>query len=75
MGETQELRIEQFLEENELPVVGLREGSFLRVEGSSILLKGSHACRVFRRGKLPLEFQPGSQLSGVLFGDRSADHE
>ena len=75
MGETQEQRIEQFLEENELPVVGLREGSFLRVEGRSILLKGSHAARIFRRGKPPLEVQPGSELWGVLFGNRSTHHE
>src|SRR5204862_6684498 len=32
MGETQEQRILQFLEENEAPVVGLREGGILRVE-------------------------------------------
>jgi len=68
MGETQEQRIEQFLEENGLPVVGLREGSFLRVEGSSILLKGSHAARIFQRGKPALEVQPGSELREVLSG-------
>src|SRR5258705_6350760 len=38
MGETQEERILQFLEENEDPVVGLREGSMLRVEDGSINL-------------------------------------
>ena len=31
MGETQEERITQFMEENDEPVVGLREGSMLRV--------------------------------------------
>ena len=36
MGETQEQRIVQFLEENEAPVVGLREGGILRVEGGSV---------------------------------------
>lgn len=32
MGGTHEERITQFLEENEAPVVGLREGSILRVQ-------------------------------------------
>src|ERR1700682_4967482 len=41
MGETQEQRILQFLEENETPVVGLREGGILRMESGSVTLKGS----------------------------------
>src|SRR6266404_7652381 len=32
MGETQEERIVQFLEENDVPVVGMREGAMVRVE-------------------------------------------
>jgi dipeptidase E len=71
MGETQEERIQQFLEENELPVVGLREGSFLRVESGSTVLKGKRAARVFRRGHSPLEVQPGSELRDLLSADRS----
>ena len=71
MGETQEQRIQQFLEENELPVVGLREGSFLRVEGGSTVLKGKPGARVFRRGHSPLEVQPGSELRGLLFPEGS----
>src|SRR6266853_1993952 len=51
MGETQEQRILQFLEENEAPVVGLREGGLLRVESESVTLKGSAGARIFRRGQ------------------------
>jgi dipeptidase E len=40
MGETQEERIVQFLEENEAPVVGLREGSILLVREGAVVLKG-----------------------------------
>jgi dipeptidase E len=62
MGETQEQRILQFLEENEEPVVGLRECSILRVEGDAVTLKGPHSARIFRRGTHPIEAPPGSDL-------------
>ena len=66
MGETQEERIQQFLEENDLPVVGLREGSMLRVDGDSIILKGPLTARLFRRTEEPVECPPGSDLSAYL---------
>src|SRR6266498_2383395 len=59
MGETQEERINQFLEENETPVVGLREGAMLRVEGGSGILRGVSGARIFRRGHSPVETEPG----------------
>ncbi len=66
MGETQEERINQFLEENDAPVAGIREGTMLRIEGNSILLKGITAARIFRRGHPPLEAQPGTELGNTL---------
>lgn len=66
MGETQEERILQFLEENPEPVVGLREGSFLRVQDGAVTLKGPHPARVFRRGLAPLEANTGTDLYGIL---------
>ena len=62
MGETQEERILQFLEENDAPVVGLREGSLLRVQDGEVRLQGPHAARVFRRGENPVEAAPGANL-------------
>lgn len=62
MGETREQRLVQFLEENDVPVVGLREGAMLRVDGDSVSLKGFASARVFRRGKEPVEVQPGLKL-------------
>ena len=67
MGETQEERINQFLEENDAPVAGLREGTMLRIHGDSILLKGITAARIFRRGHPPLEAEPGTDLGEILF--------
>jgi dipeptidase E len=66
MGETQEERINQFLEENDAPVVGLREGAMLRIERGKILLKGITAARIFRRGHGPVEIEPGSNLRALL---------
>src|SRR6266852_7226602 len=54
MGETQEERILQFLEENELPVVGLREATVLRVKKGAVTLLGATTARVFRRASLPV---------------------
>ncbi len=66
MGETQEERILQFLEENEAPVAGLREGAMLRVEGERVTLKGSAGARLFRRGEQPVEVLPGAEVSELL---------
>jgi dipeptidase E len=66
MGETQEERIIQFLEENTTPVVGLREGAMLRVEANSIVLKGITGARIFRRGQPPIETEPGTELSQLV---------
>ncbi|MCI0411016.1 MAG: dipeptidase PepE, partial [Acidobacteria bacterium] len=62
MGETQEERILQYLEENDLRVVGLREGSMLVVDGSTVTLKGPVAARLFERGRPPVEVNPGENL-------------
>lgn len=58
-GETREDRIREFLEENETPVVGLREGSILRIENDVTTLLGDKPARVFRRGQEPVEAEPG----------------
>jgi dipeptidase E len=66
MGETREERIIQFLEENDTTVVGLREGSMLRIEGPSVTLKGHAGARIFRRGQAPREHRPGDSLDFLL---------
>ena len=66
MGETREKRIQEFLEENETPVLGLREGAIARCENGSITLKGSTGARIFRRGLPPVETLPGDRLNDLL---------
>jgi dipeptidase E len=62
MGETREERIQQFHEENDTPVVGLREGAMLRIENGETVLRGSTGARIFRKGLEPVEILPGAQL-------------
>ncbi|OIV37905.1 dipeptidase E [Mangrovactinospora gilvigrisea] len=66
-GETREQRLVQFLEENDVPVVGLREGTWLRREGARLTLGGIDAgARVFERGAEPREWGPGADLGELL---------
>ena len=61
-GETREERIREYLEENDLPVVGLREGTMLRVVDDAVTLVGERSARIFRRGADPEELPAGSLL-------------
>jgi dipeptidase E len=63
MGETREERLLQYLEDNERPVIGLREGSMLRVGNGVIRLVGSPAARIFERGKAPYEIAAPATIS------------
>ncbi len=65
-GETREERIREFHEENDTPVVGLREGSMLAVRGNEVMLVGSKPARIFRQGQEPVEVETGSVMDAVL---------
>jgi len=63
MGETRETRIKEFHAFNSQPVIGLREGSWLFVNGDSIVLKGPLSARIFEQNKTPYEVQPETELN------------
>lgn len=65
MGETRETRIKEFHKFNTQPVVGLREGSWLHVNGESIVLKGTISARIFEHQKTPYELVSGTDIKGL----------
>ncbi|SFZ93777.1 dipeptidase E [Flaviramulus basaltis] len=63
MGETRETRIKEFHNFNTQPVIGLREGSWLKVKSGSIVLKGTLTARIFEYNKTPYEVESGTELN------------
>jgi len=65
-GETRETRIKEFHHFNITPVLGLREGSWLKVKDKNILLKGALPARWFLPNNLPIELQTETNLSTLI---------
>lgn len=65
MGETRETRINEFHSKNKVPVVGLREGSWLEVKGKTITLQGDLDARIFEQNNKPVEISTGGDLSDL----------
>ena len=66
-GETRDERLAEFARVNAgLPVIGLPEGDWLRVSGSSIVLGGAHPATWFDGEKVAVRIEPGSPTP---FGD------
>ena len=61
-GETRETRIREFLTQNDLKVVGLREGNWIRRIGNMITVEGSELTRIFEKGKEPYEIEAGASV-------------
>ncbi len=66
-GETREMRIEEFVEINPgMFVVGLREGTMFLVQERTIQLIGPKPARIFKKGFVTWELEPGSDFSFLL---------
>ena len=62
-GETRETRIAEFHTCNTETVIGLREGSWIEVTRSKMLLKGPLSARIFKQGAEPYELETGRNLA------------
>ncbi|WP_435262683.1 dipeptidase PepE [Tenacibaculum sp. nBUS_03] len=62
MGETRETRIKEFHVFNTTDVLGLREGSWLEVNGNKITLKGDLTARLFQKDKLATELATNKEI-------------
>lgn len=66
-GETREMRIQEFIEENkDITVVGLREGTMLWIENDSAKLIGDRSARIFKYGQETVEMWSREDFSFLL---------
>ena len=64
-GETREQRLTEYLEENETPVIAIREGGMIVVSGQETRLEGAPGGVLFRQGRRPSEILPGRRIDGL----------
>ncbi len=66
-GETREQRIEEFMMVNrDIYVVGLREATYLLVDGNQITLHGNRPMRIFKYGVPAYEVNPGDDINFLM---------
>lgn len=67
MGETRDERLKEFAHANPgVRVIGIREGTMLRVEGDRITLIGDKPARYFIKGEEPRDIAPEESFSFLL---------
>lgn len=66
-GETRDQRIEEFLVANpSKTVVGLREGTMLKLEDNKLILIGDHKAKIFRNGVPSIELTASDSFNFLL---------
>jgi dipeptidase E len=65
-GDTRARQIAGFLEENDVPVLAMPAGTWLRVTEAAATTGGVTGCRLFCRGQSPRQIAAGSDVTGLL---------
>lgn len=66
-GETREQRIQEYTEVNpDVYVAGLREGTMFKLENEKLELIGTRTCRIFKKGKIPVELSAGDDFQFIM---------
>jgi len=65
-GETRAQRLTEFCEENDVPVLAMREGAWLQVTGGAAALHGATGAVLFRPGHQPAQVPGGADVSWLL---------
>ena len=66
MAESRETRINEFHKFNDQVVIGLREGSYLHVQGDDIYLKGLKDAIIFKKEIEKFEIENGFNLKNII---------
>lgn len=66
MGETREDRLREYHEQNNLPVLGLREGAFIEVRDETCLLGGLRGAKLFKSEQIAVELTAGSVINEFI---------
>lgn len=61
-GESREIRIKEFHEVNDTPVLGLREDTWLECTGDEIVLRGKDGAVIFKKGENRHEIAPNEKI-------------
>ena len=65
-GETRAQRLTEFCEENDVPVLAMREGAWLYTDGEVAALGGASGGVLFRHGHQPAHIAAGTDVSWLL---------
>lgn len=69
MGETRDTRLKEYLHFNTIPVVALREGSYIKTEGNKWILKGKLPARIYFSLEDIREVGSGTDLKKLFIFD------